>query len=121
MMTQIISVTRHAMGNFKMKFGYVVNDMNLAMQLKAVRDFGCDEVVSDNLAALIARLSFGDKLVVWRIDKLASSAADLELVFDSVHRSGASIELLYEKLNSSADYKEVLSQLIAVMKNIEKL
>lgn len=104
-----------------MNFGYVVNDMDLSMQLKAVRDFGCNEVVSDNLAYLLSRLSSGDKVVVWRIDKLASSVSDLELVFDAVHRSGASIELLCEKLNSNADYKEVLSQLIAVMKNIEKL
>ncbi|HAS6073677.1 TPA: hypothetical protein I7144_20670 [Vibrio vulnificus] len=105
-----------------MKYGYAVRDNDLAMQLKALNEFGCDDIrFGDDLHFMIAKLKHGDVIAVWRLDKLADSVSEVERVIAEVHASGASIELLFERLNSGSDYKELLSQLIAIMKNIEKL
>ncbi|MDF5667873.1 recombinase family protein [Vibrio sp. 945] len=105
-----------------MKYGYAVRDNDLAMQLKALNDFGCDDIqFGDDLPLVIDKLKQGDVVAVWRLDKLANSVAAVERAIEDVHRAGASVELLFERLNSGSDYKEVLSQLIGVMKEIEKL
>lgn len=105
-----------------MKYGYAVRDNDLAMQLKALNDFGCDDIqFGDDLPLVIDKLKQGDVVAVWRLDKLANNVAAVERVIKDVHRTGASVELLFERLNSGSDYKEVLSQLIGVMKEIEKL
>lgn len=105
-----------------MKYGYAVRDNDLAMQLKALNDFGCDDIqFGDDFPLVIDKLKQGDVVAVWRLDKLANSVAEVEGVVEDVHRSGATVELLFEKMNSRSDYKELLSQLIAIMKNIEKL
>ncbi|HGF3735200.1 TPA: recombinase family protein [Vibrio parahaemolyticus] len=104
-----------------MKYGYAVRDNDLGMQLKALHGFGCDDVyLDDNLPDIIDSLKPGDVLAVWRLDKLAADVASVESAFKEVHRAGASIELLFEKLNSISDHKEILSQLIDVMKKIEE-
>ncbi|MEZ8121032.1 recombinase family protein [Vibrio splendidus] len=105
-----------------MKYGYAVRDNDLAMQLKSLNDFGCDDIqFGDDLPLVIDKLKQGDVVAVWRLDKLANNVAEVERVIEGVHRAGASVELLFERLNSGSDYKEVLSQLIGVMKEIEKL
>ncbi|MDG2757437.1 recombinase family protein [Vibrio parahaemolyticus] len=116
------SVTRHAHRNKNnMKYGYAVRDNDLGMQLKALHDFGCDDIsFGDELPQVIEGLKQGDVLAVWRLDKLAADMASVESAFKEVHRAGASIELLFEKLNSISDHKEILSQLIDVMKKIEE-
>ncbi|MBM5036768.1 recombinase family protein [Vibrio parahaemolyticus] len=105
-----------------MKYGYAVRDNDLAMQLKALDDFGCDDIqFGDDLPLVVDKLKQGDVVAVWRLDKLANSVAEVERVLNDVHSAGASVELLFERLNSGSNYKEVLSQLIGVMKQIEKL
>ncbi|EKI0737965.1 recombinase family protein [Vibrio parahaemolyticus] len=105
-----------------MKYGYAVRDNDLAMQLKALDDFGCDDIrFGDDLPLVVDKLKQGDVVAVWRLDKLANSVAAVERVLNDVHSAGASVELLFERLNSGSNYKEVLSQLIGVMKQIEKL
>lgn len=105
-----------------MKYGYAVRDNDLAMQIKALNDFGCDDIqFGDDLSLVIDKLKQGDVVAVWRLDKLANSVAEVERVLNDVHSAGASVELLFERLNSGSNYKEVLSQLIGVMKQIEKL
>ncbi|HCE4999852.1 TPA: recombinase family protein [Vibrio parahaemolyticus] len=105
-----------------MKYGYAVRDNDLSMQLKALREFGCDDIqCGSDLASLIGQLKSGDTLAVWRLDKLANSVVEVGRVIEDVHSAGASVELLFERLNSGSDYKEMLSQLIGVMKEIEKL
>lgn len=104
-----------------MIYGYAVRDNDLGMQLRALHDFGCEDIqYDDELPLIIDRLKQGDVLAVWRLDKLASSVANVEIAFNEVHHVGASIELIFEKLNSSSDHKEILSQLIDVMKKIEE-
>lgn len=106
----------------RMKYGYAVHDNDLSMQLKALREFGCDEIQFDSdMSGLIGQLKDGDILAVWRLDKLASSVALLEQIFEDVHCVGASVELLFEGLNSDSDYKEILSQLIGIMRDIENI
>lgn len=104
-----------------MKYGYAVRDNDLAMQLKALNDFGCDDIqFIDDFPLAIDKLKQGDVVAVWRLDKLASNVATVDRVFEGVHSAGASVELLFERLNSGSDYKEVLSQLIDIMKQVEK-
>ncbi|HAS6087790.1 recombinase family protein [Vibrio parahaemolyticus] len=104
-----------------MKYGYAVRDNDLAMQLKALNEFGCDDIqFGDDLAQVVERLKRDDVVAVWRLDKLAKSIGQLEQVIEDIHAAGATVELLYERLNSGSDYKELLSQLIGVMKQIEK-
>ncbi|HHF3242418.1 TPA: recombinase family protein [Vibrio alginolyticus] len=104
-----------------MKYGYAVRDNDLAMQLKALNEFGCDDIqFCDELPLVIGKLKRGDVVAVWRLDKLANSVDEVESVIEDVHSAGATVELLFEKLNSGSNYKELLSQLIGVMKQIER-
>ncbi|NAW78361.1 hypothetical protein CAG61_08330 [Vibrio sp. V34_P3A8T189] len=99
-----------------MKYGYVVHDDDLGMQLIALEE--CDQI-GDDLSAILNNLKSNDELVVWRIDKLASSIDGLKLVIDRVHHAGATVALIYEQISSVRGNESQLSQLIEYMNKIK--
>ena len=69
-----------------MMYGYArvsTQDQNLEMQLRALKEFGCDEIYSDKISGTTSErpklselreiLKDGDHLVVWKLDRLFRS------------------------------------------------
>ncbi|KYO58439.1 hypothetical protein AU461_23265 [Vibrio parahaemolyticus] len=85
-----------------MRLGFVLDDGDLAIQLRALDAARCDQIVKGDALDVVKRLSGGDVLVVWRIDKLATDLSRLQRIIKQVHDSGASLELIFERINSRA-------------------
>lgn len=102
-----------------MKYGYARDDRDLDIQVRALSESGCNDIVigSDPYEA-VEKLSHGDGLAIWRIDKISATIAGIESVFRAVHKKGASIFLLSEGVNTQGEYREELSQLIKTLKKI---
>ncbi len=103
-----------------MRYGYIVQDSDMGMQLRALDSAGYDQVFQGELSDVVSLLKSDDVLVVWRIDKLAATISGLEKVLNDIHQAGASVELVFEKVNSSLGNESMLSQLIDIMKQVEK-
>lgn len=103
-----------------MKYGYVVQDNDVGMQLQAIDKAGCEQVHQGKLSEVVGLLDSGDVLVVWRIDKLAPTIGELEKVLNEIHQAGATVELVFEQISSSLGNESQLSQLIDIMKQLER-
>lgn len=87
-------------------YGYVSGDADsdIKIQESALKKFGCDEVVYDSAGqrlkrnALIKTLVPGDLLIVWRLDKFASSVRDLSDLFSRLKINDIDFKALQEDL-----------------------
>lgn len=102
-----------------MKHGYVVQDNDVGMQLQALKSADCEQIHQGDLSDVIGQLGAGDVLVVWRIDKLATTIDSLEKSLDEIHQAGATLELIFEQLSSNLTDESLLSRLVGIMKQIE--
>lgn len=102
-----------------MKHGYVVQDNDVGMQLQALKSADCEQIHQGDLSDVIGQLASGDVLVVWRIDKLATTIDSLEKSLNEIHQAGATLELVFERISSSLADESQLSRLVGIMKQIE--
>lgn len=116
-----------------MRFGYAlkcVDDHDLQMQLKALTAAGCDEVFTDSIdhisgarpafKSLIAKLSRGDVLIVWRLDKFALSVYDLNMQISRLHRLGVEFVSLQEAIDTDSSAAPLLLNLFSAMAEFER-
>lgn len=74
---------------WNMKIGYVresVDQQNLSLQLKVLKKYGCQEIFQDKpvpfksnpgLEKMVHQLQKGDKVVIWKLDRISKSLKDL--------------------------------------------
>ncbi len=92
-----------------MYIGYArvsTEDQNLALQLQALEQAGCQKVFQEKLsggyrqrpelAKLIEQLRGGDAVVIWKLDRLARSTRDLLEIADTIAKAGAGLKSLSE-------------------------
>ncbi|WP_412497258.1 recombinase family protein [Vibrio fluvialis] len=104
-----------------MKYGFAVKDSDLAIQSKALNEYGCDFIQKDiELKSVITQLNNGDELVVWRVDKLAESIDQLKEALSAVESRGASVSFLFEGVNTRSDCNKWFSQLIDFLSSLER-
>lgn len=116
-----------------MRFGYAlkcVDDHDLQMQLKALSAAGCDVVFTDSIdhisgarpafKSLIAKLSRGDVLIVWRLDKFALSVHDLNVQITRLHRLGVEFVSLQESIDTDSSAAPLLLNLFSAMAEFER-
>ncbi|MBD6969632.1 recombinase family protein [Vibrio parahaemolyticus] len=103
-----------------MKYGYVVQDNDVGMQIQAMHSVECEEIHQGDLSDVLGLLSSGDVLAVWRVDKLANTINGLEKALNEIHQAGATLELVFEQISSSRGNESQLSQLIGIMKQLER-
>ncbi|WP_062213362.1 recombinase family protein, partial [Aureimonas sp. AU12] len=89
-----------------MKIGYArvsTEDQNLDLQHDALMAAGCDRIFEDKLSgvakrpgldAALAALDVGDMLMVWKLDRLGRSSAELVRIGDDLRARGIDFKVL---------------------------
>ena len=86
-------------------------DQDAGMQVNAIKRAYPDAVVReekksgtttlnrDVLMLLLDMISTGDKLVVWKLDRLARNMNDLTNIVETIEAKGASLEILDQRID----------------------
>ncbi len=106
-------------------------DQNPQMQIDALSAAGCDEIVGDvgisgskasrpAFDALMDKTGEGDKLVVWRLDRMGRSLRHLVEVNQTLVERGARFESLTEKIDTSTAMGEFVFHILAAVAQLER-
>ena len=97
-------------------FGYArvsTVDQNLDLQLDALKRAGCTQIYQDKasgraktnrpeLDAVLRAMRPGDTLVVWRLDRLGRSLADLVQIIDELGVKGIGFKSITEQIDTTS-------------------
>jgi DNA invertase Pin-like site-specific DNA recombinase len=61
----------------------------------------------------------GDKLVVWKLDRLARNMHDLTNIIETLNRKGAALEILDQKIDTSTATGRAFLQMLGVFAEFE--
>jgi DNA invertase Pin-like site-specific DNA recombinase len=116
-----------------MKYGYArvsTEDQNPAVHLAALKKAGCktvfkDEVTGANvkrsaLARCLKTLKTGDKLSVWKLDRLDRSLRDLTHMLDDFKRQGIKFRSLTEAIDTETPTGRAMWQMIGLLAELER-
>ena len=105
-------------------------DQNPDLQLHALHDAGCDEVLVEHasggssqrpvLARLMASLGEGDTLTVWKLDRLARSLTDLLRLSGELEAKGAHLVSLNDPIDTTSAYGRFTFQLLGALAELER-
>lgn len=107
------------------------DDQTPALQLDALRAAGAQEVFEDagvsgatrtrpGLSAALAALQAGDVLVVWRLDRLGRSLADLIDLVNQLKAKGCGFRSLTEAIDTSTAGGELVFHVFGAMAQFER-
>lgn len=116
------------------RLGYArvsTDDQSLDLQHDALQAAGCDQVFEETasgkdaasrpeLANLLRAARPGDTLVVWRLDRLGRSLADLVQIVNDLHKRGVRFESLTERIDTSHATGELVFHLFASLAQFER-
>jgi DNA invertase Pin-like site-specific DNA recombinase len=105
-------------------------DQCLDLQADALRAAGCDRVFEDRLSgrsrkrpgleAALAQIGAGDRLIVWRLDRLGRDFRDLVDIADELRERGANLISLSEGIDTSSSVGEIVFRLMSVFSDFER-
>lgn len=104
-------------------------EQDTAMQLDALAAAGVKKVYQEKgsgvgprpqLHVALRRLRPGDTLVVWKLDRIARSLADLLSIIQRVKDAGASIKSLTEPIDTSSPIGEFTLQVLGAVAQLER-
>ena len=104
-----------------MKYGYArvsTDDQSPALQLAALKNAGCKTVFKDDgwsgattkrpaLLRCLKKLEHGDTLIVWKLDRLGRSLADLIRMLDDFKKRGVKFRYVHVVMLLSLPCKAV--------------
>jgi len=73
----------------------------------------------DVLALLLDMIAQGDKLVVWKLDRLARNMNDLTNITELLDQKGAALEILDQKIDTSSSAGKAFLQMLGVFAEFE--
>ncbi|MCR9261195.1 MAG: recombinase family protein [Pseudomonadaceae bacterium] len=102
-----------------------------ALQINALRQAGCCPIFCDHgasgadrdrveLAKALGTLETGDKLIVWKLDRLARSVSHLIQLLDDFGQRGIQFESLTEKIDTASAYGEFVFHILAGFAQMER-
>lgn len=106
-------------------------DQNSEMQEQAIRKAypevvvrhekksGTTTVGREVLALLLDMISKGDKLVVWKLDRLARNMADLMSIVSRLEKTGATLEILDQRIDTGTASGKAFLQMLGVFAEFE--
>ncbi len=106
-------------------------DQNTDMQVQALKvaypdaahrqekKSGTSTTDREVLALLLDMISHGDKLVVWKLDRLARNTGDLCRIVDTLQEKGAALEVLDQKIDTSTAAGKAFLQMLGVFAEFE--
>ena len=116
-----------------MKYGYArvsTSDQDLEVQKNALLSFGCDTVREEKvsgtslkgrseLTTLLEFLREGDELVVTRIDRLARSVLDLQLIVKELRDKGVNLSATEQSINTNTVEGKCFLDMLGVFAEFE--
>lgn len=117
-----------------MKIGYArvsTADQSLALQLDGLRRAGCEQIYEEKasgkatadrpeLQNLLRSVRSGDTIIIWRLDRLGRSLADLVTMVNDLAARNVALESLTEKLDTSSASGKLFLGFIALMAEFER-
>ena len=113
-------------------FGYArvsTDDQNLDLQRDALAKAGCTRIFEEKISATRAlrpqleeclrNLRAGDKLIVWRLDRLGRSLSDLVSIIGDLMKRDIVFESLTERIETSSATGKLMFHLIAALAEFE--
>ena len=106
-------------------------EQNPELQVIALKNAGCDEILGDvgvsgmkasrpAFDQILARIGEGDKLVVWRLDRMGRSLRHLIEVNALLEKRGAKFESVTEKVDTSTPMGEFVFHILAAVAQLER-
>lgn len=117
-----------------MKYGYMrvsTKKQETDMQLTALRDKGCDEIIEDKgvsgmttsrpgLDELLLKLKEGDVLVVWKMDRLGRGFTHLLGMIDDLMNRGVGFISTTESFDTTTIQGRAMMRLLATFAEMER-
>ena len=117
-----------------MKYGYArtsTDDQTTALQLAALKKARCSHIFEDKgltgattkrpaLARCLRTLRPGDTLIVWKLDRLGRSLADLITMLDDFRARGVRFQSLTEAIDTETPTGRAMWQMIGVLAELER-
>lgn len=102
-----------------------------ALQVDALEAAGCREVFTDlaasgtqasrpQLDALLARMTTGDELVVWKLDRLGRSTQNLLTLLDELEGRGVAFRSLTEGITTTGAMGRAMATIMAAFTQLER-
>ena len=105
-------------------------DQHLHLQLDALQQAGCDTVFQETasgsirdrpeLRHAIASLKSGDTLVVWKLDRLARSLAQLIDTIDELHQLGCGFKSITELIDTTTAGGKLIFHIFGALAEFER-
>ncbi|WAG17857.1 recombinase family protein (plasmid) [Burkholderia gladioli] len=117
-----------------MRIGYArvsTEEQCLDLQLRGLTLAGCDEIVTDHgfsgqrhdrpgLLQLLARVSAGDTIVVWRLDRLGRSLSQLVQLMETLRRQEVHFASTTEMIDTGSPTGMFIFHMIAALAEFER-
>jgi DNA invertase Pin-like site-specific DNA recombinase len=106
-------------------------DKNTATQFDAIKNAYPDAVVRKEtkvgsnkanrgvLTLLLNMMSHGDKLVIWKLDRLATSLNDLTNIVNTLTKKGVSLEVLNQDIRDNTASQKAFLDMLSVFTEFE--
>ena len=122
------------MGQQMSTIGYArvsTDEQNLSLQIDALKAVGCEKIFSDqgisgslasrpNLNRALRTLRAGDKLVVWRLDRLGRSLVNLIQLLDQLGEKGVRFHSLNENIDTTSSGGRLVFHMMAALAEFER-
>jgi DNA invertase Pin-like site-specific DNA recombinase len=105
-------------------------DQNSDLQINALRAAGCTTIHDDRITGVaasregldlaLASMAKGDKLVVWKLDRLGRSIPHVMSIVADLHDRGASLISLTENFDTGTEAGELYSTILALFAHVER-
>ena len=106
-------------------------EQNLALQLDALREAGCETVFQDQgvrgsvierdgLDRALARVAAGDALVVWKLDRLGRSLGFLIDLIDDLGKGGAGFKSLSDGIDTTTASGKLVFHIMGALAEFER-
>jgi DNA invertase Pin-like site-specific DNA recombinase len=116
------------------KYGYArvsTEDQNASMQRTALKKFGCQKIFTDDgqsgattnrpeFQRCVKKLTTGDSLTVWKLDRLGRSLRDLIIILDDFKERGIKFRSLTENIDTESATGRAMWQMIGVLAELER-
>lgn len=117
-----------------MKIGYArvsTDEQSLSLQIDALKEAKCDIIYTDHgisgalgtrpgLDKTLTTLVAGDRLVVWRLDRLGRSLVNLIQLLDKLGQNKVSFHSLNENIDTSSSGGRLVFHLMAALAEFER-
>jgi DNA invertase Pin-like site-specific DNA recombinase len=106
-------------------------DQNTGIQIEAIKKAYPEAVVREEkksgtnttdravLALLLDMMGSGDKLVVWKLDRLARNLNDLTNIVETIEKKGANLEILDQRIDTGTASGKAFLQMLGVFAEFE--